>query len=74
MALAVLPPQSGGGRLDLFFVGGLADANALGMYSAASKIASVVVIVTNSYLLVLSAGTVVCAHARRYTEKAAGIP
>ena len=42
-----------GGRLDLFFVGGLADANALGMYSAASKIASVVVIVTNSYLLVL---------------------
>ena len=42
-----------GGRLDLFFVGGLAGANALGMYSAASKIASVVVIVTNSYLLVL---------------------
>lgn len=42
-----------GGRMDLFFVGGLADAHALGMYGAASKIASIVVIVTNSYLTVL---------------------
>lgn len=42
-----------GGRMDLFFVGGLADARALGMYGAASKIASIVVIVTNSYLTVL---------------------
>jgi len=42
-----------GGRMDLFFVGGLADAHALGMYGAASKITSIVVIVTNSYLTVL---------------------
>ena len=42
-----------GGRMDLFFVGGLADATALGIYGAASKIASIVVIVTNSYLTVL---------------------
>jgi O-antigen/teichoic acid export membrane protein len=42
-----------GGRMDLFFVGGLADARALGLYGAASKIASIVVIVTNSYLTVL---------------------
>jgi len=42
-----------GGRVDLFFVGGLADARALGLYSSASKIASIVIIVTNSYLTVL---------------------
>ena len=42
-----------GGRVDLFFVGGLADAHALGLYSSASKIASIVIIVTNSYLTVL---------------------
>jgi O-antigen/teichoic acid export membrane protein len=42
-----------GGRMDLFFLGGLADSYALGMYGAASKIASIVVIVTNSYLTVL---------------------
>jgi len=42
-----------GGRMDLFFVGGLADATALGIYGAASKIASIVVIITNSYLTVL---------------------
>ncbi|HTO94243.1 MAG TPA: oligosaccharide flippase family protein [Bacteroidota bacterium] len=42
-----------GGRMDLFFVGGLADAIALGIYGAASKIASIVVIITNSYLTVL---------------------
>ncbi len=42
-----------GGRMDVFFVGGLADARSLGMYLAASKIASIVIIVTNSYLTVL---------------------
>jgi O-antigen/teichoic acid export membrane protein len=42
-----------GGRMDLFFLGGLADSYALGLYGAASKIASIVVIVTNSYLTVL---------------------
>jgi O-antigen/teichoic acid export membrane protein len=42
-----------GGRVDLFLVGGLSDARALGLYGAASKIASIVVIVSNSYLTVL---------------------
>jgi O-antigen/teichoic acid export membrane protein len=42
-----------GGRVDLFLVGGLSDAHALGLYGAASKISSIVIIVSNSYLMVL---------------------
>jgi len=42
-----------GGRIDLFLVGGLSDARALGLYGAASKAASMVVIMSNSYLTVL---------------------
>jgi len=42
-----------GGRLDILLVGGLANANALGLYGAASKIAFLLITVANSYLTVL---------------------
>ena len=42
-----------GGRLDIVFVGGLADARALGLYGAASKISALVTSVANSYYAVL---------------------
>jgi O-antigen/teichoic acid export membrane protein len=42
-----------GGRLDVFFVGGLADARALGLYSAASKVAALVNVLMYSYMTVL---------------------
>ena len=42
-----------GGRLDVFFVGGLADARALGLYSAASKVAALVNLLMYSYMTVL---------------------
>jgi O-antigen/teichoic acid export membrane protein len=40
-------------RLDVFFVAGLLDANSLGLYSGASKIATLVILVANAYLTVL---------------------
>jgi O-antigen/teichoic acid export membrane protein len=42
-----------GGRADLFLVGALGDAQALGFYGAAVKIISIVIVVANSYLVVL---------------------
>ncbi|MEW6510654.1 MAG: oligosaccharide flippase family protein [Bacteroidota bacterium] len=42
-----------GGRVDLFLVGGILDAHALGLYGSASKIASMVLIASNAYLTVL---------------------
>lgn len=42
-----------GGRLDIFFVGGLSDAHALGLYGAASKIAGLISMVSYSYMAVL---------------------
>ena len=42
-----------GGRSDIYFVGGLLDARALGVYGGANKIASVLTVVANSYLSVL---------------------
>ncbi len=44
-----------GGRLDVFFVGGLADSRALGMYGAASKIAALIMAIAGTYLTVLLA-------------------
>ena len=44
-----------GGRLDVFLVGGLSDSHELGLYAASSKIASLIIVVTNSYLTVLLA-------------------
>jgi O-antigen/teichoic acid export membrane protein len=42
-----------GGRVDVFFVGGLSDANALGLYGAATKIAGLVSMVSLAYFGVL---------------------
>ena len=42
-----------GGRLDLFIVGGLSDGHALGIYGTATKIASLVIVINNSYLTVM---------------------
>ncbi|HUI11762.1 MAG TPA: oligosaccharide flippase family protein [Bacteroidota bacterium] len=42
-----------GGRSDIYFVAGLLDARALGVYGGANKIASVLTVVANSYLSVL---------------------
>jgi len=38
-----------GGRADVFFLGGFSDANALGLYGAASKIAGVIQLAASSY-------------------------
>jgi O-antigen/teichoic acid export membrane protein len=42
-----------GGKVDVFFVGGIADAAALGLYGAAMKIAGVVSVATYSYFTAL---------------------
>jgi O-antigen/teichoic acid export membrane protein len=44
-----------GGRLDVFFVGGLSDAHALGLYGASAKISGLISMVSYSYLAVLFA-------------------
>ncbi|MFN0159030.1 MAG: flippase [Bacteroidota bacterium] len=42
-----------GGRLDILFVGGLSDGHALGIYSAASRVAGMVMMVAYSYMAVM---------------------
>ncbi len=42
-----------GARLDLAFVGGLSDANALGLYGAASKVSGLMTVAASSYMTVL---------------------
>ncbi len=42
-----------GGKVDVFFVGGISDAAALGLYGAAMKIAGVVSVTTYSYVSAL---------------------
>ncbi len=44
-----------GGKLDVFFIGGLGTAQALGTYGAATKITGNVIAITNSYYAVLVA-------------------
>jgi O-antigen/teichoic acid export membrane protein len=44
-----------GARLDMAFIGGLSDANALGLYGAASKISGLIGLVSSSYMSVLMA-------------------
>jgi O-antigen/teichoic acid export membrane protein len=44
-----------GARLDMAFIGGLSDANALGLYGAASKISGLIGLVSSSYMSVLLA-------------------
>lgn len=42
-----------GTKLDVFIVGGLADARTLGLYGAAAKVSGLVIAVTNAYYTVL---------------------